>query len=184
MSAEPQSSVRVRAQITECRLTSIGENIDMLAYSGRESFVNSFGDISPQVLIWVIDVSVRIIALTLPAQNCDWIINTTKDVHGYLMFPTLMTFVAILGISAVSATVLTLLSEMWQMWDPYSYGLNNHSWMLGIAREIDYMVNEYDEQDECAKIRRHAYMVRFPDSDGGSSCGPREFDNHSRTMTL
>ncbi|KAH6889719.1 hypothetical protein B0T10DRAFT_571779 [Thelonectria olida] len=173
-----------QGNLDERRAPIVRENIDMLAFAGRESFINSFGDVSPTVLIWLIDVSVRIIALTLPAQNCDWIINTTQDVHGRLTVPTLMTVVAIFGLSAISATILTLLSEMWQMWDPFSCGINNHAWTLGLAREVDHMVNEFDEQDDCAKIRKHGYMVRFPESEESSSCGPREFDNHLRTMTL
>lgn len=137
----------------------------MMAFSGRECFIFSFRDVAPLVLLRLLDVCMRMIALTLPAQNCDWIINSTRDTHGRIMVPRLMTIVAIFGISAVSALLLMLLNEIWQMWDPFRHGFNNFAWTLGLAREIDAMVNEYDERDEASRIRKHAYMIEVPSSE-------------------
>ncbi|KAF7551110.1 hypothetical protein G7Z17_g5232 [Cylindrodendrum hubeiense] len=91
-------------------------------------------------------------------QNCDWIINSPRNTGGNIMIPTAMTLVAIFGISAMSATILTLLQELWNMWDPFGKGINTFAWTLGIAREIDDMLNEYDEYDENSLIRVHSYM--------------------------
>ncbi|KPM37840.1 hypothetical protein AK830_g8744 [Neonectria ditissima] len=147
-----------RGNLDERKAPIVRENIDMMALAGRECTVFSYGDVAPVAFMWMLDLSTRLISVTLPAQNCDYIINSTRNVGGRMMFPTFFTLLIIVGVSAASATILTLLDELWQMWDPFAQGMNTFSWTLGIAREIDDMLNEFSEDDETVLIRKHAFV--------------------------
>lgn len=59
-------------------------------------------------------------------------------------------------ILALICTVgMMLLDEMWSMWDPYGRGINVHSWTLGIAMEIDAMINEFNEWKTMRVVQPH-----------------------------
>lgn len=154
------------ANLDERRAPIIRENIDMMALAGRECSVFAYRDVAPIAFLWAVDGSMRLIALVLPAQHCDYIINSPRNTAGEMMFPTAMTILAMVGISAISSIILVLLQELWNMWDPFGRGINTFSWTLGIAREIDDMLNEYAEDDEKYLIRVHSYIrpVFVPDA--------------------
>lgn len=152
----------------------------MMALAGRECSVFAYRDVAPIAFLWAVDGSMRLIALVLPAQHCDYITNSPRNTAGEMMFPTAMTLLAMVGISSISAIILVLLQELWNMWDPFGKGINTFSWTLGIAREIDDMLNEYAEYDEKYLIRVHSYIrpVFVPDA------GPAPVDFRSRPIRV
>ncbi|KAF4995644.1 hypothetical protein FDECE_12739 [Fusarium decemcellulare] len=63
----------------------------------------------------------------------------------------------IIPIIVIGATAFTILNEVTSLWDPYGRAVNMYSWTLGIAREIDCMMDEYDGTDLSTTGRRHGY---------------------------
>lgn len=146
-----------------------GENIDMLALAGRECSIFSYTDVAPVAFLWTVDVACRLLSFGIPAQNCDWLVNSTRPprenfdaVTGKhstdIQLPMMVTMVSMAGIAVMSATILTVLNEMWKMWDPFGRGTNTYAWTLGVAMEIDNLVNEFYEYDTRGLVRMHAYM--------------------------
>ncbi|KAK3186463.1 hypothetical protein K4F52_004764 [Lecanicillium sp. MT-2017a] len=131
------------------------ENIDMLALAGRECSIFSKRDVTPVAVLWTIDICCRAIAFGTPIQHCDWLVNGTSE--GFEI-PSLEILGSALVMSVLSATIMAVLSEMWTLWDPFGKGMNTFSWSLGIATEIDHMLNEFYEYDTKVLVRKHAYM--------------------------
>ncbi|RSL73840.1 hypothetical protein CEP54_000186 [Fusarium duplospermum] len=138
----------------EIRPALIRENIDMMAAAGRDCGIPAFRDnLNPIAFLRIVDTATRIVCLSIPVQTC-----TT-------LAWSMMTRVAfeIGGISIITATALTILDEMWSLWDPYAKGINAYAWTLGIAREIDSMLNDvYDsdwDKDKGLPLRKHGYNV-------------------------
>ena len=158
----------------------------MLALAGRECSVFSYTDIAPVAFLWSVDIACRMIAFATPIRNCDWIINSTHPSHGgqNIQIPTMMTLVAMVGISAICSMILTVLDEMWKMWDPFGRGTNTFSWTLGIAMEIDNMVNEFSEYDTRALLRKHAYMDPSSHPDDMTQTGATSSSREQTVQTV
>ncbi|CEJ92927.1 hypothetical protein VHEMI08554 [[Torrubiella] hemipterigena] len=136
----------------------IRENIDLFAMAGRDCGIYSLRDVVPITLLSVVDFCGRVVAFGVPVQNCEWIISETDaQVHNSVA-PRAEIFVAWVVLSIISAAVLSILDEMWRLWDPLGKSTNVYAWSLGIASEIDHMLNEFYEQDTSTLDRRHAYM--------------------------
>ncbi|RSL67133.1 hypothetical protein CEP51_012699 [Fusarium floridanum] len=139
-------------RLGEGRPPIIRENIDMMAVAGRDCGIYAYREnLNPIAFLWTTDIVTRIVCLSIPIQTC-----TT------LSWPMITRVVfEIVGISIVTATTLTILDEMWGIWDPYAKGINAYSWTLGIAREIDSMLNDvYDsdwDKDGGLPLRKHGY---------------------------
>lgn len=127
----------------------------MLALAGRECSIFSKRDVTPVAVLWTIDICCRAIAFGTPVQHCDWLVNGTSE--GFEI-PSLEVLGSALVMSVLSATIMAVLSEMWTLWDPFGKGMNTFSWSLGIATEIDHMLNEFYEYDTKVLVRKHAYM--------------------------
>ncbi|POR31561.1 Uncharacterized protein TPAR_08246 [Tolypocladium paradoxum] len=143
------------------RTPIIRENIDMLALAGRECGIFSFLDVAPIAFLWSVHLAGWLIAVYCPVQNCDWLVAWTPEEvedSASLEFPSLSIMMVMAVLSVLSAMLTTILSEMWKMWDPFGAGTNTHAWTLGIASEIDNMLNEFYEYDTKGLIRKHAYM--------------------------
>lgn len=130
----------------------------MLAMAGRECSIFSKCDVTPVAVLWTVDVCCRAIAFGMPVQHCSWLLNTTSGESSGFQFPTFGVLVSALGLSVLSATIMTVLAEMWTLWDPFGTAMNTFSWSLGIATEIDHMLNEFYEYDIKVLVRKHAYM--------------------------
>ncbi|KAF4979725.1 hypothetical protein FZEAL_4120 [Fusarium zealandicum] len=137
----------------------VRENIDIMAISGRECSVFAFTDAVPITFLTTIDLMARIICLSLPWQVC-------ASFQGVDPNRTMLEFA---GTSIISATALTILHEIRKLWDPFSKGLNTFAWTLGIAKEIDCMLNEFYGKDRGARderdVRIHGYAHREPPPD-------------------
>ncbi|EEU42119.1 uncharacterized protein NECHADRAFT_86045 [Fusarium vanettenii 77-13-4] len=128
------------------------ENADIMGGAGRESSAYAYRDhTTPTVLLWAIDIATRVLCIGLPLQTCTVL---SWSMMGRVVFE-------ITGISLIAATALTILSEIWRLWDPYSRGINMYSWTLGVAREIDAMLNDvYDsdiDKNRGLPLRKHGY---------------------------
>lgn len=130
----------------------------MLALAGRECSLFSYSDVAPVAFMWTVDLCCRALAFGSPIQNCDWLVNATDSSDLGFQIPRLGAVLSWIAVSIVSATILTILNEMWQLWDPFGKAVNAYSWSLGIASEIDNMLNEFYEYDTNILIRKHAYM--------------------------
>lgn len=139
-------------------MTVLGENIDLFAMAGRDCGIYSLRDVVPITLLSVVDFCGRVVAFGVPVQNCEWIIRETDTQVHNPVAPRAEAFVAWVVLSIISATVLSILDEMWRLWDPLGKSTNVYAWSLGIASEIDLMLNEFYEQDTSTLDRRHAYM--------------------------
>ncbi|KAK2597405.1 hypothetical protein QQS21_005953 [Conoideocrella luteorostrata] len=117
------------------RTPIVRENIDMLALAGRECFIFSYSDVAP--------------------FNSDRLSPVGEHLF---QWPNWSTTFAIAVMAIIIGCLLTILTEMWNMWDPVGRGINMYSWTLGMAREIDNLLNEFYEYDKSALIRKHAYM--------------------------
>ncbi|KAI8713492.1 hypothetical protein NCS52_01293900 [Fusarium sp. LHS14.1] len=133
----------------------IRENADMMGMHGRESSIYAYRDYStPIVLLWIIDIATRVLCIGLPLQTCTVL---SWSMMGRVVFE-------ITGISLIAATAFTVLSEIWRLWDPHLKGINMYSWTLGVAREIDAMLNDvYDsdlDEHRGLPLRKHGYDER------------------------
>ncbi|KAM0429691.1 hypothetical protein ACHAPT_006297 [Fusarium lateritium] len=133
------------------RAPIIRENADALGIAGRESRIYAYWDFHPGVLLWVMDITTRVLCFVLPIQTCITLARAMM----------IRTSLEILGMSIIGATTITALSEMWRLWDPYDKGINSYSWTLGIAREIDAMLNDDFDSDRAMDKglppRKHGY---------------------------
>ncbi|KAJ4245636.1 hypothetical protein NW757_009899 [Fusarium falciforme] len=136
------------------RTPLIRENVDLMAMIGRESSVYAYSDnVKPIAFLWTFDIVARVLCLSLPIQTCT---TLAWSMMGRAVLE-------IAGISVITATALTILNEIWGLWDPYAKGVNIYSWTLGVAREIDAMLNDvYDsdrDRDKGLPLRKHGYRV-------------------------
>lgn len=83
-------------------------------------------------------------------------------------------------LTLVCAVIMMILAEMWAMWDPFGKGMNTFSWTLGIASEIDNMLNEFYEAQMKAPVREHRFMYALVD---GSGCSSPALGNKVRTAS-
>lgn len=124
----------------------------MLALAGRECTVYAGGDVLPICMLWTVDLSCRSLALLMPLKHCGWYMGS--EFHHQPFYFSWRS----IALSLVCAITMMMLSEMWAFWDPFGKGMNVFSWSLGIASEIDNMLNEFYEQDTRVMVRKHAYM--------------------------
>ncbi|KAI8656039.1 hypothetical protein NCS55_01258100 [Fusarium keratoplasticum] len=132
------------------RTPLIRENVDLMAMIGRESSVYAYSDnVKPIAFLWTFDIVARVLCLSLPIQTCTTLAWSMMG----------RAALEIAGISVITATALTILNEIWGLWDPYAKGVNIYSWTLGVAREIDAMLNDvYDsdrDRDKGLPLRKH-----------------------------
>lgn len=120
----------------------------MLALAGRECTVYAGCDVVPLCMLWTVDVCSRVVALVMPVRRCAWIDSARGS---YVTWP--MGFLAL-----VCTVIMMILAEMWSMWDPFGQGMNPFSWTLGIASEIDNMLNEFYESENKVPVREHKFM--------------------------
>ncbi|KAJ3511607.1 hypothetical protein NM208_g15411 [Fusarium decemcellulare] len=125
----------------------VRENIDIMAVSGRECTVFSYPDAAPLSFLWALGLTASALCFIFPIQLCAEI-DRRHPIETSLKF---------LAIVVISATAFTVLIEVTGLWDPYGRAVNMYSWTLGIAREIDCMMDEYDSTDFNAAGRRHGY---------------------------
>ena len=130
----------------------------MLALFGRQCSVYAYPDICPLVLMWTFYIGSAMSALFIPLQNCQWIVSSTNPMVTGVALPTAMSCMFMFIMSIISSTILAVVDEMWSMWDPLGKAINTFSWTLGLAMEIDTMLNEFDEHDPKCFIRRQSYM--------------------------
>ncbi|PHH63189.1 hypothetical protein CDD81_6240 [Ophiocordyceps australis] len=149
------------------RTPIIRENIDMLALAGRELSVFSFNDVIPVAFLWSVTVASWLIAYYHPIQRCSLMVKwaITQGPVGVdvahstsLHLPSLQLWMPMAVVATLSAMLLTVLDEMWRMWDPFGGGMNSFAFTLGIASEIDNMMNEFYEYDIKTFVRKHSYM--------------------------
>lgn len=150
----------------------------MLSLAGRECGIFSHTDVLPVVFLHSVSVAGWLIALYNPIQRCDWIVDWAPDDSAGVKFPSFNVLLPMATLSLTSGMLTTVLAEMWRMWDPFGKGTNTYGWTLGIAMEIDNMLNDFYEYDSNALVRAHTYMNQVParhdpGSYGGESSGDR-----------
>ncbi|UNI17753.1 hypothetical protein JDV02_004073 [Purpureocillium takamizusanense] len=146
--------------IDECRAPIIRENIDILAQSGRECAVFAFTDVIPLESLCFVYMAGWLIALYVPVQHCNWFVQKPPlelELSSQPV-PTLAMLAAMAALSTSCSMLTTILSQMWRLWDPFRKGTNTYGWTLGIATEIDDLLNEFDEYDAKELLRKHSYM--------------------------
>lgn len=141
-----------------------------MGLSGRQSHISARIDAQPVALLWIIKLACLIIALALPLQLGD----TFRDqavVPGDKppMISQTHVIMEMLCCSIVGAVILTLAEELQGMWDPYGRGLNTFAWTLGIAMEIDTMLNEFYESDDNVIVRKQSYFCPAEEHPGPCS---------------
>lgn len=124
----------------------------MLALAGRETTVYTGGDVVPVCILVTVDVCCRMLALLIPIQRCSWFMADESE-GGALVLSWKFVLLAL-----VCAAVMTILEEMLTMWNPFGRAMNTFPWSLGIASEIDNMLNEFYEYDRGVMVRKHGYM--------------------------
>lgn len=159
---------------TDCQC--LGGNIDMLSLAGRECGIFSRTDVLPSVFLHSVSAAGWLIALYSPLQRCNWIVDWAPDDSTVVRFPTLNAMIPMAILSLMSSMLTTVIAEMWRMWDPFGKGTNTYAWTLGIAMEIDNILNDFYEYDSNPPIRANTYMdpVHFRHgltSDGGKNSG-------------
>ncbi|KAL6920928.1 hypothetical protein FSST1_004954 [Fusarium sambucinum] len=146
-------------QLDMLRSPFIRENIDVMAISGRECLVYSYTDAVPRAFLWVLKTIARVMLLTVPLFiNIDW-----KSLAG------LKRLCLCFLIGLVGASGLTILSEIDCMWKAFKRGMNTYAWSLGIAREIDELLNEPNDIVRMhwyngvpnSSIREHSYNIGY-----------------------
>ncbi|KAK0392002.1 hypothetical protein NLU13_1500 [Sarocladium strictum] len=138
--------------MNERRTPIVRENADLMALSGRQCHVSARIDAQPLALIWAFDIASLAVALILPLQIGYLFQSDGQTVHNPGDKPPVTSHASVslcMLLSAIlSAAIITLIDELNGMWDPYGRGLNTFSWTLGIAMEIDTMLNEFYESDD------------------------------------
>ncbi|KAM5356590.1 hypothetical protein ACJ41O_003236 [Fusarium nematophilum] len=126
-----------------CRSPIVRENIDLMAMAGRECAVFAYTDVIPISFIWTLSITAWMLCLGIPIQACT-VVDPARPYK---------TAFELLGIGLLGATALTVVNEIRGMWNPYGKGVNTFAWSLGIAREIDCMVNDFYRRDGKPAIR-------------------------------
>ncbi|KAG8354704.1 hypothetical protein FVEN_g7392 [Fusarium venenatum] len=146
-------------QLDSFRSPIIRENIDVMAISGRECLVYSYTDAVPRAFLWVLKIIAKVMLLAVPLFiNVDWkSLAVSKRLYLCLL------------IGAVGASGLTILDEIDCMWKAFKKGMNTYAWSLGIAREIDELLNEPNDIIRMhwyngvpnSSIREHSYNIGY-----------------------
>ncbi|KJZ77230.1 hypothetical protein HIM_03551 [Hirsutella minnesotensis 3608] len=147
--------------VDDRRTPIIRENIDMMSLAGRECAIFAIIDVIPLAFLWAVYSSGLVVALYCPVKLCESISDWAPVVEPgqiRIVYPSMYSLLAMASLSTASAVLLTCLSEMWAMWDPYGSGTNTFAWTLGIALEIDNILNEFYEYDTSNLVRVHSYM--------------------------
>ncbi|GJN71111.1 hypothetical protein PLICBS_005173 [Purpureocillium lilacinum] len=147
--------------IDDRRAPIIRESIDILAQSGRECTVFAFTDAIPLECMWFVYVAGWLIALYAPLHHCNWFVQRTPtelEATENQPLPAVAILAVMAALSVLCSMLTTILSQMWRLWDPFGRGTNTYGWTLGIAMEIDDMLNEFDEYDAKEILRKHSYM--------------------------
>lgn len=120
-------------------------------------------------MLGIIELCIYLIAFAVPLQLGD-ICQTELHVagDGPPIFDGRRLMIHILLSSTASAILLTLVQELRAMWDPYGRGINTYAFTLGIASEIDTMLNEFYEVDDKVIVRKQSYYC--PGDDHFSRC--------------
>lgn len=140
-------------------LIIIGENIDVMAISGRECLVYSYKDAVPIAFLRVFKGIASVMLFAVPLFiNIEW--------KGMVLSRRLC---LCLLIGCVGAAGLTILSEVDCMWKAFDKGMNSYAWSLGIAREIDKLLEEPEDSilhhryggELNTSIRKHRYNIGY-----------------------
>lgn len=94
--------------------------------------------------------------IVLPIKHCEMLINSTGPHITAHDIPTLATLLTMFCVAIPGPVMFMLTDEMWAIWNPYRLGINVHSWILGIAREMDLLVNDFYEPEP---VRPHSYAM-------------------------
>lgn len=118
--------------------------MNSISLGGKECTVHCYYDKVPAVFLWAVRIGVHILVLSLPIELRDWIATPIawEEWDGFFRPPDYSKILPIIIIAIICTYGLTLLDEMWSMWDPYGPGVNVHGWTLGIAMEVDALINE------------------------------------------
>lgn len=139
-----------------------------MALAGRQCAVSALNDVTPWAMLWTFDLTSRAVAICIPLQLGDFVrpsIAVSEDIPLPPMFARLL---RVMVVSVIGAIILTILEELWGLWDPFGKGLNTYSWTLGVAKEIDTMLNEFYESDDNVIVRKHSYFC--PNIEENSPC--------------
>ncbi|RGP65772.1 hypothetical protein FSPOR_7033 [Fusarium sporotrichioides] len=129
-------------QLDAFRSPIVRENIDVMAISGRECLVYSYRDAVPVAFLQVFKSIAMGMLFAVPFFiNIDLKRMTTSE---WLCLCLL--------IGVVGTAGLTILSEIDCMWKAFNKGMNTYAWSLGIAREIDKLLEE-----PCDSTLNHRY---------------------------
>ena len=139
------------------RSNGLGDVIETLYHTGRECSLNHPRDAIPCVLIWMISICVGALTIFYPVNNCDYIVNSELRAEG-INWPTLSTMNNMFSVAVLCSAIISLLGEAWDMWDPFGRGINTYAWSLGIAMEVDMMLNDFYEFESSMLIRKHSFM--------------------------
>ncbi|RFN52271.1 hypothetical protein FIE12Z_3457 [Fusarium flagelliforme] len=156
--ATPQIITRIRMilenliddyQLDLSRSPIVRENIDVMALSAREGLIYSHDDVIPVGFLNIFGVIARGMCFMVPfILDFDW--DSLSMTHRIL--PWLL-------IAFVSATGLTIIGETSRLWKTFRR-MNTYAWTLGIAQEIDKLVQDQDGREEIDE-RKHGYMISF-----------------------
>lgn len=109
-----------------------GENIDVMAISGRESLIYSYNDVVPIAFLRVFGAIAHGMCLFVPfIGGLKW-----KD----LSLAARMPWWLLIGF--ISSSGLMILDEIFRLWKAFAKGMNVYAWSLGIAREVDKLLQE------------------------------------------
>ncbi|ODA79057.1 hypothetical protein RJ55_04648 [Drechmeria coniospora] len=145
-----------KGKVDQATASMMRDTIDMLSLAGRECTIFSHGDIAPMAFLWSVRLAGWLVALYNPVQSCQMLVNRTlaeddSTTRLPLLNLSILFFMVVLAI--LSTTLTIIIREMWCMWDPFSKATNPYAWTLGIANEIDNMLNEFYEYDDSAHCR-------------------------------
>ena len=164
----------------------------MLALAGRECSIFCYTDAVPQVFLWTIDIASRLLAFSIPGQNCGFFAATNHAAASSSSASLPLKAyhcLAMVLFALISASLVAILDEMWRMWDPFGRGLNLEAWTLGIAREIDNVLNDFYEGDDDddgggdgVLSRRHSYMEQPCSARGSRTSGSGSCDDRALTV--
>jgi hypothetical protein len=119
------------------------------------------------------NIACWIALITYPIRYCEMLINSGEPDNMAHQIPTLMTILQWFAVAIPGPVIMMLRDEMWGIWHPYKLGINVHSWILGIAREMDLLVNDFYEYKP---IRKHSYAM-----DWGMENEPEPMDRRMET---
>jgi hypothetical protein len=127
---------------------------------GREIHVCTMRDVTPTVFLYTVYLAALALVIWLPIENCSRLINTTLVIpSAQPEIPTIRTIFVLIFAAIIFALLLTIVRQAWHMWNSLSSGvMNTDGWTLGIAMELDALLNQFYETDPAAMIRKHSYM--------------------------